>query len=209
LSAAPGARLLIATTNAGKLREIRELLAASPIELRSLADLPPIPEPEETERTFRENARLKARYYASRTRPPVVAEDSGLVIDALGGEPGIRSARFLHETATYADRFAEIERRLAERPDAPRTARFVCALAVAQGADILFEATGTIEGLIAPTPAGNGGFGYDPIFYHPPLGATLAEVDRAAKLRVAHRGKAFRALAHWLAGGAESDPRPG
>lgn len=196
-------RLLVATTNAGKLDEIRAILALSPVELVSLTDLPPIAEPEETGQTFRDNARLKARHYAAHSGLATVAEDSGLVIDALGGDPGVRSARFLHPESPYPDRFAEIARRLAERPDAPRTARFVCALAVAKDGDLLFETTGTIAGVIATAPAGVNGFGYDPIFCYPPLGATLGEVSQSAKLQVAHRGQAFRALARWLAGSHE------
>src|SRR5262245_21783421 len=124
-------RLLVATTNPGKIREIRELLMDAPVTLLGLADLPPIEEPEETGATFEENARLKALYYAARagSNPPgsdpllTVAEDSGLVVDALGGEPGVRSARFLRPDATYPERFAEIYSRLGERPAAVRTAR--------------------------------------------------------------------------------------
>lgn len=192
-------RLLVATTNAGKLAEIRELLAGAPVDLVELGALGQLPEPEETGATFADNARLKALYYAGRTHLPTVAEDSGLVVDALDGDPGVRSARFLSPAASYPERFSAIEDRLSERPDAPRTARFICALAVAAGNRIVFEASGQIDGLIVP-PAGTGGFGYDPIFYYPPYGATLAQVDRAAKLQVAHRGQAFRALRQWLEG---------
>ena len=197
-------RLLIATSNPHKLREIRALLAEAPVELLGLADLPPDAEPDETGATFEENARLKARYYsehAAATSPApllVAAEDSGLVIDALDGEPGVRSARFLREEATYAERFDEIYRRLAARPDRPRTARFVCALAVTRGTELVFETRGTVEGDISDRPRGSAGFGYDPIFVHPPSGRTLAEVTDEEKRRVAHRGHAFRALAAWL-----------
>jgi XTP/dITP diphosphohydrolase len=191
-------RLLVATTNPGKLREIRNLLADAPVDLLSLADLPPVPEPEETGLTFQENARLKARYYAAHAGMATVAEDSGLVIDAMDGEPGVYSARFLRPDATYPERFAEIYRRLAERPEAPRTARFVCALAVVDTDRLLFETAGTVEGEIADAPSGQGGFGYDPIFLFPPYGTTLADVTQPEKLAVAHRGKAFRTLAEWL-----------
>ena len=199
-------RLLVATTNPGKIREIREILADVPVTLLGLADLPPIEEPEETGATFEENARLKALYYAARAgsdpsaREPVltVAEDSGLVVDALDGEPGVRSARFLRPDATYSERFAEIYRRLAERRDAPRTARFVCALAVVGNGRVVYETVGTVEGHIAASPSGNGGFGYDPIFYYPPYQATLADVTQQEKVTVAHRGVAFRKLASWL-----------
>ena len=197
------ARLIVATTNPHKLREIRRLLAGTGIALAGLADLPPVAEPEETGRTFQENARLKALYYSRHLAAPgssglVVAEDSGLVVDALDGEPGVRSARFLRGDAPYAERFAEIFRRLDEHSERPRTARFVCALAAAEGERVVFETTGTIEGEISQTARGAGGFGYDPIFHYPPYGRTLAEVSEEDKLRVAHRGKAFRQLADWL-----------
>jgi XTP/dITP diphosphohydrolase len=191
-------RLLVATTNTHKLREIRELLADAPVELVSLADLHPVAEPEETGTTFEDNARLKATYYAGHSRLLTVAEDSGLVIDALDGEPGVRSARFLAPDASYAERFDEIYRRLAKVPRARRSARFVCALAVADDQEILFETTGTVEGEIADSPHGTKGFGYDPVFYYPEYGCTLADVTDDLKLRVAHRGKAFRSLGEWL-----------
>jgi XTP/dITP diphosphohydrolase len=193
-------RLLVATTNAGKLREIRDVLGDLPIDLVTLADLPRVDEPEETGSTFEDNARLKALYYAAHGQLPTVAEDSGLVIDAMGGEPGVMSARFLGAGATYAERFGEIERRLAARPDAPRTARFVCALAFVSDGQVAFETTQTVEGEIADRPRGGGGFGYDPIFWFPPYAKTLAEVTQEEKIRVAHRGKAFRAFADWLRG---------
>ena len=192
--------LLVATTNPGKLREIRALLAGTGVELRTLADLPAMPAPEETGTTFGENARLKARYYSTRSGELTVAEDSGLVIDALGGEPGVHSARYLGDTASYQDRFNDIFRRLHAEPPARRTARFVCALAVADGDTILFETTGTVEGLLTERPVGTAGFGYDPIFFVPPYGRTLAEVTGDDKLAVAHRGQAFRAFARWLDG---------
>lgn len=204
--------LLVATTNRDKLREIRGLMAGAGVALASLADVPPLDEPDETGTTFEANARLKALYYEPLAAhvpltglgsAPVltVAEDSGLEIDALGGEPGIRSARFLRPDASYPERFAEIWRRLAALPDVPRTARFVCAVAVAHEGRVVFETRGTVEGAITDAPRGSAGFGYDPIFHHPPLGMTLAEVVEADKLRVAHRGVAFRRLAAWLAGG--------
>ena len=191
-------RLVVATTNAGKLREIRELLGNIAIDLVALNELPIVPPPDEDGETFEANARLKAIYYARLTPELTVAEDAGLVIDALDGTPGIHSARYLGEAATYQERFTEIYRQLARRPDAGRGARFVCALAVAHGDRILFETTQTVEGEIAGEPAGTDGFGYDPIFFYPPYGRTLAEVTRQEKLAVAHRGKAFRALANWL-----------
>ena len=190
--------LLIATTNPGKLREIRALMPDGPVRLVSLADIPHIEEPEETGTTFEENARLKARYYAARSGLWTVAEDSGLVIDALDGEPGVQSARFLGPDATYPERFAEIYRRLHARGNLPRTARFVAALASVDGGEVVYETTGTVEGEIASAPSGAGGFGYDPIFFYPPYGKTLADVDAADKIAVAHRGVAFRKFAAWI-----------
>jgi XTP/dITP diphosphohydrolase len=200
--------LLLATTNPDKLNEIRELLAEVPMQLLSLRDLPKVAEPEETGGTFEENAWLKAQYYEWTAGPlacrvssePVltVAEDSGLVVDALDGEPGVRSARFLRPDASYPERFAEIFRRLAEHPERPRTARFMCAIAVAQNGARVFHTCKAVEGEIAPEPRGSHGFGYDPIFWYPPYGSTLAEVDQVSKLRIAHRGLAFRALADWI-----------
>ena len=190
------ARLLVATTNAGKLREIRHILAGIPFELATLGDYPPLDAPEETGRTFAENARAKALSYAAATGALTVAEDSGLEIDALGGLPGVESARSGGVDAAYSARFALIEEAL-RATDARRTARFVCALAVALDGRILFEATGVVEGLIAPEPKGEGGFGYDPIFFYPPFGCTLAEAG-GAKAEVSHRGQAFRALRAFL-----------
>jgi XTP/dITP diphosphohydrolase len=198
-------RLLVATTNPHKLREIRALLAATDADIISLGGLPAVEEPDETGATFEANALLKAAYYdralGSLAGPGTitVAEDSGLVVNALDGEPGVRSARFLRPDASYPERFAEIYRRLIARPDAPRAARFVCALVAMSNGEVVFETTGVVEGEIAPGPRGEAGFGYDPIFFYPPYGRTLAEVSSEEKRRVAHRGQAFRALAAWLA----------
>ena len=192
-------RLLIATTNANKVREIRELLESTPIELITLSGWPGVSVPEEVGVTFEENARAKALYYADATGELTVAEDSGLEIDALGGAPGVESARYGGADASYPRKFALIYAALRDRNATDSDARFVCALAVARGGDILFETRGTVEGRIAPEPRGTGGFGYDPIFFYPPFGSTLADAsDR--KAAVSHRGAAFRALALWLAG---------
>ena len=198
-------RLLIATTNRDKLREIQSILTGLQVELLTLADLPAAAEPDETGTTFAENARLKALHYANAAARVIkdpelltVAEDSGLVVDALDGEPGVRSARFVRPDASYRERFAEIYRRLSSRPARPHTARFICALAAVRGGDVIFETAGVIEGEISREPRGTRGFGYDPIFLYPPYGQTLAEVSDADKLRVAHRGHAFRSLRSWL-----------
>jgi len=194
------ARLLLATTNPGKIREITGILAGVPVALVTLDDFPAVPEPEETGETFADNARLKALYYSSQFGVAAVADDSGIVIDALGGAPGVQSARW-HGTH-YLTKFAVIYRELASRGLTTSPARFVANIAVAHAGAILFEATGTIEGEIAAEPKGEHGFGYDPIFQYPPYGCTLAEVDGERKAAVSHRGQAFRQLRDWLATGS-------
>jgi len=189
--------LVVATTNPGKLREIRDVLSGVAVAVRSLADYPPIPAPTETGATFAENAREKALYYSSAYGVMTVAEDSGLEIDALGGAPGVQSARFGGEQSSYPEKFALIYRALAEVGEPASTARFVCALALAHAGRILFEARGVVEGCIAPEPRGHDGFGYDPIFFVPPFGCTLAEAG-ARKNAVSHRGKAFGELRRHL-----------
>jgi XTP/dITP diphosphohydrolase len=189
--------LLVATTNANKVREIRELLADAPIQLTTLADWPDVAAPEETGATFEANARAKALYYAAATGALTVAEDSGLEIDALDGAPGVESARFGGAGTSYPDKFALIYTALRARGPIDSAARFVCAVALARDHRILFETRGTVEGRIAPEPRGRGGFGYDPIFFYPPYATTLAEAgDR--KAAVSHRGEAFRALRTYL-----------
>jgi XTP/dITP diphosphohydrolase len=193
-----GLRLLVATTNPNKVREIRQLLAGAAVDLVTLDAWPGIPAPEETGRTFEDNARAKALYYAAATGELTVAEDSGLVIDALDGAPGVESARFGGAGTSYLAKFALIYDALRATGQPGGAARFVCALALAQGGRILFETRGTIEGTIAPAPRGDGGFGYDPIFFYPPYNQTLAEAGDL-KAAVSHRGEAFRRLREFLA----------
>ena len=190
-------RLLVATTNSGKLAEIREILAGLSIGIDALDQFPAVEEAEEPGVTFEENARAKAVHYSVVTGRVTVAEDSGLEIDALDGAPGVRSARFNGDS--YPDKFAAINAQLAARGVTESTARFVCALAVADGTTVLFEATGTVEGRLSQEPCGSRGFGYDPIFFYPPYGRTLAEVSAEKKAAVSHRGKAFRKLRAFLA----------
>jgi XTP/dITP diphosphohydrolase len=191
-------RLVVATTNRGKLREIELLLGGIPFSLVNLADWPDVTPPDETGRTFAENARLKALFYARHTGELTVAEDSGLEIDALGGAPGVESARFGGTGSSYPEKFTFIYDALRARKADASTARFVCALALAKDDAVLFETRGTVEGRIAPEPKGAGGFGYDPIFYYPPFGCTLAEASPEQKSTVSHRGKAFRTLRTFL-----------
>lgn len=184
--------LLVATTNPGKLHEIAGILHGVPVELLTLRDVPPVDEPEETGATFAENARLKALHYARETGLPSVADDSGLEIDALDKAPGVHSARW-HGT-DYAAKFARIRELLAARGLDGSPARFVCAIAVARDGALVYEARGIVEGELAREPRGSNGFGYDPIFFYPPLGRTLAELDSIEKSRVSHRGHAFAML---------------
>ena len=191
-------RLLVATTNPGKMREIAGILEGLPIALVGLADVAPIPEPEETGATFADNAQLKALYYHHATGLPSVADDSGLEIEALDGAPGVHSARW--EGTDYAVKFRKIYALLAARSALGSPARFVCSVALANEGRIVFESEGIIEGRIADEPRGDQGFGYDPIFFYPPLGRTTAELDRTLKATVSHRGKAFAALRRHLGG---------
>lgn len=189
-------KLLVATSNPGKMREIRDLLSGAPVELVTLDALPAIEEPEETGATFAENARIKALYYNDVTGLASVADDSGLEIDALDGAPGIHSARW--HGANYQDKFNRIYQLLEERGARTSAAHFVCAVAMAIDGRIDYEVQGTVDGEIAPEPRGANGFGYDPIFLYPPLGRTLGEVPDEVKATLSHRGAAFRALRRYL-----------
>ena len=200
--------LLVATTNPGKLKEIADILRGVPVQLRTLLDFPPIAEPEETGSTFAENARMKARYYSAATGLTAVADDSGIEIDALDKAPGVHSARWYG--TDYAVKFRKIQELLRERGVTGSTARFVCHIAVARADEILFDAIGVVEGELAEEPRGTNGFGYDPIFYYPPFGCTLAELDTATKSTVSHRGQAFAALREWLGSDrGQTGVRPG
>jgi XTP/dITP diphosphohydrolase len=194
-------RLLIASTNADKIREIRVLLSDVSPGLTTLGDWPEVRAPEETGRTFEDNARQKALYYAAATGELTVAEDSGLEIDALEGAPGVESARYGDVGTTYPHKFGLIYDALRTRGAFDSPARFVCALALAKDRAVLFETRATIEGCIAREPRGTMGFGYDPIFFYPPFGGTLAEATPEEKAAVSHRGKAFRALRAYMLGG--------
>ena len=194
--------LVIATTNAGKTREIRLALDGLPLRLLNLADFPALEEPEEAGATFAANALAKAAYYCGRLGAPTVADDSGLSIDALGGRPGVLSARYPGDT--YAEKFVNLYRELGPHPR-PWTARFICALVLCEqphGTEavsrVAFSCEAAVEGEILPDPRGTNGFGYDPIFYYPPYGRTLGEVSDAEKLAISHRGVAFRQLRSWL-----------
>ena len=192
------ARAVLASANAGKLRELASLLAPAAVELRSAADFD-VPTPEETGRTFLENALLKARNASSVTGLPAIGDDSGLVVPALGGAPGIYSARFAGPDASAADNNAKLVAALDGVAD--RRAHFFCALVFLERPDdpVPLIATGAWHGEIVDRPRGGHGFGYDPHFFVPELGATAAELAPEVKNARSHRGLAARALASQLA----------
>ncbi len=197
-------RLLFATSNPHKLDEVRAVLAEVGIEVLGLDDLAAsIPEPEEDGATFADNARIKARAYAAACGLRCLAEDSGLEVDALGGRPGVHSARYAGVGGDRPTRDrANNDKLLAELagvPAAERSARFVCAMCVADpDGRIVAETRGTYEGVIAPAPRGDNGFGYDPLLYLPDAGKTSAELRPEDKNARSHRGAAARALAQAL-----------
>lgn len=185
---------LLATSNPGKLREYETLLDGLPVRWWLLSDLELGLEVEETGDTFEENARLKAIGYAQASGLPTLADDSGLVVDALDGAPGVRSARYAGPGATDEDRYRLLLRHLADVPEGQRTARFVCVAAIALPDGTLATARGTVEGRILHEPRGDGGFGYDPVFWVKEMGCTMAQLDREDKNRISHRGRAVAAL---------------
>ncbi len=197
--------LLIATTNQNKLREYAAIFAGLPLELRSLRDLGIADDVEETGATFAENARLKAEFYAGRSGLPALADDSGLEVHALGGEPGVRSARYAGPGASDAERNALLLQKLAGVPFHARLARFVCAVALARPDGAVEQVEGALPGVIELAPRGANGFGYDPLFYVLDENATLAELPADRKNQISHRALAARAaravLDRWIAEG--------
>lgn len=195
-------KLLIATTNAGKVREIGSLLEGLSYDVLGLSDLQDVPPPvEETGTTFTANAILKSEYYFAHTGLLSLADDSGLEVDALNGAPGIYSARFAGEDATDADRVVKLLEALQNVPDEKRTARFVCSIALTgpmKGEQQTQVFEGFADGLITRETRGTGGFGYDPVFFDPELGRTFAELTRAEKSARSHRGKALAAAKIFL-----------
>jgi len=198
-------RLYAATTSAGKLRDFRMAANAYSVSIEPLPGMEKIPAPEEDGDTFLANAATKAVYY-SRFAPGelVVADDSGLEVDALGGAPGVRSARFAADTGLVDSPDANdntdvwnnilLLQKMEAFPAALRTARYHCTLVAARDGEVVQVADGTVEGLILDAPRGTGGFGYDPVFYLPELGKTMAEIDLETKLSLSHRGRAIAAL---------------
>jgi len=187
-------KLLVATGNAGKLREIRKLFAEHPCQVLGLEDLPPVPEAVEDGASFAENAEKKARHYARLTGLPTLADDSGLVVDALDGAPGIYSARYAGEKAGDAANNRKLLEALQGIPAARRRAAFVCALALCEPDGTCRQFAGRLEGVILEESRGHEGFGYDPLFLVPEYGKTLAELPLAIKNRISHRGQALKQL---------------
>ncbi|HTV02415.1 MAG TPA: non-canonical purine NTP pyrophosphatase [Luteitalea sp.] len=191
-------RLLVATSNAGKMRELAALFADLPVTLLSLKDLPQaIDPPDETGDTCADNARLKATFYAQTAGLPCLAEDSGFEVDALDGAPGVRSARVPggSDEARNAWVYAQLDA-LGSRETG---ARFVSVLALARSTgEILHVAEGEVTGVVAPEPKGTNGFGYDPMLLYPPLGRTFAEMTQDEKAEVSHRGRASRLMRDWI-----------
>jgi XTP/dITP diphosphohydrolase len=193
--------LLLATTNQHKLDEYRAIFSDLPFRVLSLHDIHLDQDVEETGSTFAENAELKARAYANASGMLTLADDSGLEIDALGGAPGVYSARFAGKETSYAERFRLILEQLKALPMEQRTARFRCAIALVEPSGFTRIVEGEIEGVIAASPQGENGFGYDPIFLVPELGKTTAELKPEEKNRISHRGRAAQLarvlLANW------------
>jgi XTP/dITP diphosphohydrolase len=188
-------RLYCATTNPGKLREFQKAFAAS-IELETLPGLASIPVCEETGATFEENAIQKALYYSKHCDGYLFAEDSGLEVDALDGQPGVYSARFAGLGATDEANNRLLLDRMRGVPD--RIARFVCVAALAKSGQLVRTFRGEVEGRLTEEPCGSNGFGYDPLFFYPPFSCTLGEAALDRKMEVSHRSKALRAMLDFL-----------
>ena len=184
--------LVIATRNKGKTREIKDLLKGFPVDIKNLDDFGPIPHIEEDGNSFDENAYIKASFAARVLGLPALADDSGLMVEALGGLPGIHSARYAGENATDQQRYLKLLDEMMGKTN--RKAAFECVISVAvpTGAALTYEAR--CEGLIAEAPAGSNGFGYDPVFFYPPFHKTFAQITREEKNRISHRGKALAEL---------------
>lgn len=190
--------LYLATSNPGKLRELGALAAAEGFELAPLPDYDRLPRAPEEDASFALNALEKALHYSRLRDGLVVADDSGLVVDALGGRPGPHSARYAGPRATDADNNRKLLAELGGLAEVQRAARYVCVLALAERDRVLALFSDSCAGRILAAPRGRGGFGYDPLFFFPPLAKTMAELDVAEKNRHSHRGKAFKTLLQYL-----------
>ena len=191
-------KLLIATTNAGKVREIRRSLSGLPFEVVSLAEVLPGASFRERGKTFLENARSKSLHYGQKSGLLTLAEDSGLEVDALDGAPGVHSARFSRPDPTDAKNNRKVLRLLANAPWKDRKAKFVCVMVLSRDGRVIREIHGKVRGVIDFAPKGENGFGYDPIFYYPKLGKHFAELGPDEKNAVSHRGRALKKLKTFL-----------
>lgn len=187
-------RIIFATGNAGKMREIRQIMGDLGCEIVSMKEVGVNPEIVENGSSFAENAEIKARAVWACTGDIVLADDSGLVVDYIGGEPGIYSARYMGEDTSYEIKNRNLIERLTNARGQERAARFVCNIAAVLPDGRVVHREATMEGLIAQEPAGSGGFGYDPILFLPEYGVTSAELTMEEKNRISHRGKALRAM---------------
>jgi len=193
------APVLVASSNPGKLREYRELAGNAAIRLDLIANFRELPPFDESAPTFAENSAGKALHYSQFTPELVMADDSGLVVPALGGAPGVYSARYAGADATDADRVRKLLREMEGKEGDERRGRFVCVTTLARNGRALVILSDFADGLLLREPQGRGGFGYDPIFYSPELGHTFAEASQDEKNCYSHRGKAFRKLFDHLA----------
>ncbi len=193
-------RVLLASSNEGKLREFRRMAEGSAVEFDLLPDFRNFPVFEESAPTFSENSAGKALHYSQFTDEIVLADDSGLVVPALGGAPGVQSARYAGPNATDADRIEKLLTAMREFTANQRCARFICVISLAQRGRANAVVSDFVAGLIATKPQGARGFGYDPIFFSPELGCTFAEASEDEKNRISHRGKAFRKVLELLQG---------
>jgi XTP/dITP diphosphohydrolase len=194
----PACGIFLASSNPGKLREYRDLAAGSRIGFESLPNFLALARFDESLPTFAENAAGKAVYYSRYADGVVLADDSGLVVPALDGAPGVRSARYAGPDATDVDRYQRVLREMEGKEGEERRARFVCVIAVAKHGRALLIVSARADGVLAEEPRGSGGFGYDPIFFFPELGSTYAELTPEQKNAYSHRGKAFRKLLNFL-----------
>jgi XTP/dITP diphosphohydrolase len=191
-------KLLLATTNQGKLREIKRLLAGFGLQIESPADHPDLGTCREKGRSFEENSRAKSLFYSRKYSGLVLAEDSGLEVDVLGGQPGVYSARFSDPDATDEKNISKLLRLLQEVPQEKRKAQFVCVVSLARKGKIIKTFRGKVRGIILDEPRGVNGFGYDPVFYYPPGRKTFAQFRTSEKNKVSHRARALRKLRRFL-----------
>ncbi len=185
--------IVLATRNKGKTREIKNILNEFPIVIKNLDDFGPVPEVEEDGETFDDNAYKKSSFTARVLGFPALADDSGLLVDALNGEPGVRSARYANENATDQENLAKLLKELKDKDNRAASFKCVLSLAIPTGAALTYEAD--CNGEILKEPVGDNGFGYDPVFYYPQFGKTFAQLTTEEKGKVSHRGKALKEMA--------------